>query len=854
MNLWRKERKRINRQSYLFPGGWVDEESNTCFFFVGLAVFAHISYADFLRPSVAFYSSEESGIFEEYDVNEPFYQTMAVSNVSDGEYRTGEGLVGEDIAVHGKNAEYVFGIGKNSGRLLRSQDGLSSWEHTNWEVYLNGGRVWALQTGTILIADRAEGEVFQSTLYRSSDNGDTVETVLTTGGEGFSSDKAYLRSWSVYEGPNGAVLAVEYGRPGIVYAGRRIFRSDDDGQTFSKVWDSQEEGETYNHHHDVCYHSGLGRWIVVAGDGRKYRRFLANDNDGRAGFWYNLTEPGFTYLQPTALLDYGHPTRLLFGSDTRSHVGWVDVSDSNAGEFGNLITNWDPRRGHGLCFLLFEHDGIYYACEYADAVNKQNNAVISVSTDLKNWAIYHRFTNNERGVDDFAGYAGGKLHLNVLDVNESESHFVISPAQVSTQRTGLVEPGTNNMFDDPNTSSVEDNLDEWWLGSCAWTTSEITTDEQKHGNASLRLVGSVSASCTGHIYSPSVSVEAGKSYQGRFWIKSKNGTNTTLGARYVMNTDAGEPILALIDAKWQEIILEPYRVGPNDGNNLRLFISIGECDDIHPSEQIEVYIDSLQIEEVVGGNWQLGGTSRADTRVHSVKTLPEEWTNVFTFYPSGRKEHYDGLDLGSKLHIKSWRVGDAYAELYYDANSSEPGGDDEFVLFVTEDTNSYFVRTEAQYFQRYAQIKFAIVCYRDDSDSNKTKLKMHVSNGGAAETPGFVTTGSFDAFGAGSISTYVGDKDGLKVFGGLYSHDDFLAEAVADEDIEALLDIAGTGFLAADLNGDLCINFQDLSILALHWRDANCVFPELCGETDINWSGEVDYFDLAIFAKHWLKD
>ena len=59
--------------------------------FVELAIFAHTTFGEFSRPSVAFSSSEDSSTMEEYDVNEPCYRTMAVCSVSDGIYLTGEG-------------------------------------------------------------------------------------------------------------------------------------------------------------------------------------------------------------------------------------------------------------------------------------------------------------------------------------------------------------------------------------------------------------------------------------------------------------------------------------------------------------------------------------------------------------------------------------------------------------------------------------------------------------------------------------------------------------------------------------------------------------------------------------------
>lgn len=816
----------------------------TCFLLIYLSFFIQLANGQYSRPSVAYYFNKTSGVMHQYEVNEPCFKTMAVCNVSDGEYRYGEGPLGGDIEVHAKNSAYVFGIDKTTGRLVRSQNGFSNWENTGFTENISAGVIWALESGTILIYDRVTPYTYLNILYRSTDNGDTVDAVLSTNEEGFSSDfPAYLRPWSLYQAPHGTIVIAEYGKPGTSPTGRRIFRSDNDGQAFSKVWDLVEAGEYYVHHHALCYQSNLNRWVVVCGDGKQWCRLLASDNDGVAGSWYNLTEPHRTYIQPTALLDYGHSTRLLFGSDTKTNIGWVDVSDVNTGLFGNVLSTWDPRPNLNLCFLMFEYNGLYYACNYS-TLWEGKNTVISVSSDLEHWAVYHRFINNENGCWNFAGYAGGKLHLNVIGADQKGTHFAISPAQVSTQKTLVIEPGVSNAFDDSNQSSFEENLDGWYFGNY-WTIHEITTTEKQHDQTSMHLTGVVPAGSGLGAYSPKINVETSKSYQGRFWIK---GRNTSVTARYSGSSLSaiGEYSTSLVDNTWQEIVLEPYTVKAADGNNLGINIYLGDWDPGQDSEEIEVYIDSMQIEEVPGTNWQVGGTGRASTKLHKVHTLSEEWTNTFTFYPAGRKEHYDGLATGKKLYIKSWQAGDAYAELYYDPNV------DSFVLFVDDDTNSYSIRTEAQHFQRLAQVKFAIVCYQDELDSNKTKLKMHLANGRALETPSLSASESFDAFGQGSVSTCIGDKDGLDLFPGLISHDNFVVKAVRDEDIKWLLDIAGTGFLAADLNSDLHINFEDFCIFALHWRDTNCIFPYSCNEVDLDWSSEIDYIDMSAFITHWL--
>jgi len=59
--------------------------------------------------------------------------------------------------------------------------------------------------------------------------------------------------------------------------------------------------------------------------------------------------------------------------------------------------------------------------------------------------------------------------------------------------------------------------------------------------------------------------------------------------------------------------------------------------------------------------------------------------------------------------------------------------------------------------------------------------------------------------------------------------------------------------LDADIDKDGMVNFVDYTLLALRWRDSNCVEPNWCSGADLNKSGSVDLFDLAEFAELWLE-
>jgi hypothetical protein len=55
-----------------------------------------------------------------------------------------------------------------------------------------------------------------------------------------------------------------------------------------------------------------------------------------------------------------------------------------------------------------------------------------------------------------------------------------------------------------------------------------------------------------------------------------------------------------------------------------------------------------------------------------------------------------------------------------------------------------------------------------------------------------------------------------------------------------------------DLTVDGIVDFNDLEWFASHWLDSGCSHRFYCDGTDINGSGEADFYDFAIFADNWL--
>lgn len=57
----------------------------------------------------------------------------------------------------------------------------------------------------------------------------------------------------------------------------------------------------------------------------------------------------------------------------------------------------------------------------------------------------------------------------------------------------------------------------------------------------------------------------------------------------------------------------------------------------------------------------------------------------------------------------------------------------------------------------------------------------------------------------------------------------------------------------ADFDNSRSINLIDFSHLGLNWYDENCSEPDWCNNSDLNYSGNVDFEDLRILIKYWLS-
>lgn len=685
-----------------------------------------------------------------FAADEALTRPAVACGISDGASASGPN--GQPFRVLCRNSRYLFANDLITGRLYRTADG-ETWEALGAEPT---SYMFALADDVLLRTHRPGGWL---TMFRSADDGQTwQQCVWADNGEPFVwlTQDAWLVHWGHHQAANGTVVIVEYKAPAHAQYG---YRSDDSGCTWTQVLDG---GTGISHFHAVCKQEAVGRWIAVTGDGTASQTVWASDDDGLN--WYHYVDTNTLWFQPTALLDYADPSRILFGSDLAWQVGTLDVSDGrHARTIRQVITNWDMRVSRGYCFLLFEQDGVHYACQMDNFGSPPRSSVISVSADLENWGVYHRFVGNESGAFEFAGLAGGKLNLTVT---EGSSYFRLSPTPVATHTATIVLPPTSNMY--PEATSTGSSIANWINGSEIVDGSrgllEVAADGGQAGDACVHYFRADGGRML--LHTPAVPVQTGRTYQARFWIR---GTGGFCQANWNAPPE-GTVLFGVTQPEWLEVILPPYT--PAGGvSTLRSFIIIyptatGVC---------EAYIDSLQFEEAPGTGWHPGGEERRATTLSATVETESAWTDVFTIEPDLRCDFVSGL---SSLSIRRYtNAAGGVLELSWDP------AEQRFVLrsVVTGLAHEALLSTPQEFGLR-AHIRFGIRC-------DAERISLALSNGQPIER---ITSINPIGASSGPLTIECGVAADKNVLPHAVFNNRFYAEYLDDAELDAAMDDVGT--------------------------------------------------------------
>jgi hypothetical protein len=586
---------------------------------------------EFFRPSPAARATPDGEIF--VPPNVPLTEPVLGVSASNGEYWN-EDVSGRASIVPAFVKDGLLYGTSLSSRIYTSTNGRDWTPHGT----ATGNQLILLKSGAVLKVDTSQEQV---RVFRSTDNALSFQQCVTEeDGTPFHwiTPGAFLSPFGFHQAENGTIVMAEYRLP---EGARYLYRSGDDGLSWKAVFDGYASGREMSHFHAVSKHEGLQRWVAATGDAIDRQRYVVSDDDGLTWREY-FDMPGQIYSQPTYLMNYGHPTRFLFGSDLAYQIGWVDVSDGpEARQIQSRVFNFDGRPGKNYCFFMWKHDGVYYATS-TDTSRTERNPVIIASRDAATWSIYHRLENIDNGAIAFAGYLAGRMHV-VVSSSGNRRHLALAPVETADRVATYISNASSNLADAAvaNASTTEG----WYVTDPQY----FSVSKDAHtGDTCLHYRRSDPTNV--YLISPPISVQPGEIIQARFWVRGVAGSCVT---RWSVNYgDAGEAVLfGASPQAWQEIVTRPLTV-PANAQVVRLLLLLSP----DYGTGMDIRLDTISIERVSASQWQPPDFSRSAERWIERRPVDSAWTDIFTIRPRVIRDALP--QYGSPMRLKSYRLVD----------------------------------------------------------------------------------------------------------------------------------------------------------------------------------------------------
>jgi len=700
---------------------------------------------EYTRNSTAFLDGLE------YSQNMPRRRTAAILSVVSFSTLEGKGEGGEDILAQAIAGNVIYGIGKTSNKLYKSTDGIT-WSRSGLYDTGIGGVLFATSTGTLLWFSIGRN------LYRSTDGGQTFSQVSGWSQSSLSS----IVQWGFAEA-NGILMVCEYG-PSSALGGRYLFKSTDDGATWSIAYDLNSRTAKPYHFHTVAYHRATGKWIAAFGDTISLRNIIISSDNGQT--WTDLYEQGTLQTQALRFVDDGDADSILFGDDGAYTIGRLYL---DSGYIERIFNNTEKGTNATYAFAFSKINGIYYAGSTDTSGSGTEKSVIWVSSDLKNWSVYYRSNGNHIGYHHIVGIFADNIYF--------QSYQTMFPAHTKTDYTTLclneasvrntlgllLEPATVNLRNTVDLSSFETSAS---LNAASTNiTISRTTEEALHGSSSIKISGIDNDSQTKAVYVPSLvlgSAAEEKNYLFTFYAKSTDNLFIFASLR---NSAGGTltphlPAHTSLDKDWQKLTVGPITIPQGTPSTYRFYISFTQG-----NKAATLYIDNFQVQELPLTEWQVGGTPKAaDTLTESI-TLPPVWTDIFFLQTTGHSYQY-----GKDLLLKKWSYDSSnYIELLW--NNANQTFNLRRTLGGVQQTS---VSTTVQFWYPNAVIKFILQVLPDS-------ISVRFQNGREVET---ISDAGMDVYEEKSITITYGDFPELILDG--FNHT--VPLFVSEEDIELLLD------------------------------------------------------------------
>lgn len=660
----------------------------------------------FHRDDVSYFS--DGNTMQTYPTNVARTTTVLSCSASDGKMIYEEGPLGEDISPWCSNSRGLYGINPwnpdGHKNLYLSEDGVT-WGQIYTSLYRIMSVFSAANDTLIAWLDMGSSNYMP---YYSLDNGVSWAPCINADGGNIIFPGGYPYSWNFNQRPPkegesyGTIIASTYNNPNYPH---QIWRSTDNGITWKKV--CEIEPYYISHFHAIGYHPVLDKWVTDTGDGQnpappyntRQHTYVSND-DGQSWSEYAYNGDGSGKRsntgQVTRFRDYGHPTRLLIGSDQSDRIGWVDLITWEMGTF--MTTPPKTKNDNSYFFEVFKHDNLWYGCLMSEGgTTGYHTSAIYVSPDLEHWAIYHRFSDSSiQGGTSFVGFVGGKLHIRTnSDYSSIYGHFSISPAKTAVVSNGLVlTPVKTNLM--TKSQSLCETASGWSTNIGGGVVPTTVSDVNFAGSKSLYFQRTVSPGWAVYMYGPSVSVTSGQTYIPHFWVQ---GNVPEVGIGF---TDSSKNLLSYSywgtrdRMGWTELWGTAYTVSGGISTVRPLLI--------YNSNQIDglvnEWIGAAEVTAAPYSPWYAGRTASPEEYIDHTVTLNNNFTHLFSaeLMPST-----NGMGSDS-LYLCTYYISPTdYVELYYDALRES------FALASTSDSNSSgVIFSNSRWLHRHSTAKIAV--------------------------------------------------------------------------------------------------------------------------------------------------
>jgi hypothetical protein len=627
-------------------------------------------------------------------------------------------------------------------------------------------------------------------LWRSTDAGQTFVPVLQF------PPYCYPLHWN-FAALGTTIFVSEYGDVNQPDNPRRIYRSWDDGATWSVVY--SPPAQIGYHNHKIVADPSTGRIYQSHGD--TTHGVLCSPDLGET--WTLLHD----YYQPTDAIT--RPGAIYWGHDGGGAVS-VQRLDTSTGLWTWPLQPWRGYVGDysrtGNILAMADYAGVMYA-----GITLLDE--LWASQDGLRWALVAGPYTGSNGGEDFVGAFAGVIHGRA---RQTLNYLRITPPGLANL-TGLrLEPGFTNRIDSGTGSSFEGGL----TGCNVTPPATVDWDSGRsfHGQASARwtIPGGTAAMIVKLAPVPAA-LPVGTHLYGQVRVM---GDELPLLAFLMDEAHNLRGPLTVTSARdeWGLVRVEMTVTQPD--NSVRLMIEAGAA-----SNPVTIWLDGYQIAALeTGSTWQLGGAPRAAEHLTLPVAFPASWTDVVYVKP----DFGCGDASAAPRTLKAWvQDADHYTQLVFDSSA---------VCFKLREVVAGNV-TELCASPR-AEVWPGWTC----------RIGVRSGPGGADFR---IVIGTTEVVGAGPaltvqpVSLWIGSSpagnDGAP---GVYALSRTFAGRLPDAAIRSLLNfLPGVAPPAADCNGNGVDDAEDIASGTSQDMDWDGV-PDEC-EADCNQNGQPDDYDIA---------